>query len=728
MRVTCSKVLLSAATRRPSPPSRTLLPTSRLLSTTTPATAAATTSTTTYDYIIVGGGSAGCVLANRLSEDPSKSVLLLEAGRSDRGHADSWTIQMPSALTYNLQKLNFLDRLWRSADKEDTYAYNWGFETTPQPNVDGRVIDQPRGKVLGGSSSLNAMAYVRGHAFDYDRWDEEIRGGLNALGVGSGKSDGGGNDGGDGDGEDVGEGSSGSQARAQASRWDYASCLPYFRRAECFNGGALEDGMDARYVGTEGPLQVTHGKTAVTAPLNAALVEAGRQAGYPVTADPNGYMQEGLGPMHMTVGPDGVRSNTANAYLRPIEGDRPNLTIKTGCLVTRVDFDHDDEYDHDDDEHDHDHVMDGGPEEGGGSGGAERRPRRRRRRRPRATGVTFEEHGLSSSSGKPQRVRVTGAAAGGAAAGGAGEVLLCLGAVGSPQLLMLSGVGPEDHLTSPEVGFAAEEVVLDLPGVGSNLQDHLDTYIQYECERPTTLYPDATFPHRMVKAGIDWFTRGKGVCASNHFETGGFIRTAAGKRHPDLQFHFIAACVVGQADFLKRHGFQLHCSTMRATSTGTVRLQSRDPRDAPVIDPRYLTTADDVEDYRNGVRLAVEIIEQEALAPYRGKRLSPDPAAYDLDSDEDVDRWIRETTHSAYHPSCTCAMGSVVDGEGKVLGADGLRVVDASVMPSIVSGNLNAPTIMLAEKLADAIRGADPLPPDEDVPVYEAEDWETAQR
>ena len=328
---------------------------------------------------------------------------------------------------------------------------------------------------------------------------------------------------------------------------------------------------------------------------------------------------------------------------------------------------------------------------------------------------------LDSSSGQEREESVSVSAS-------SGEVILSLGSLGSPQLLMLSGVGPRDHLCSDLIGFSDDEIVVDAPGVGANLQDHLDTYVQYECKQPTTLFPDSTMPHRMVKAGLEWFGFGSGTCASNHFESGGFVRTAPGKLHPDLQFHFICAAVVGQADILKRHAFQLHCSTMRATSVGQLRLASRDPRAAPIIDPNYLSTEEDVVDYRNAVRLTVEIIEQRAMDRYRGKRLSPAEEEYDLSNDADIDRWVRETTHSAYHPSCTCAMGSVVDGTGRVYGADGLRVVDASIMPSVVSGNLNAPTIMIAEKLADEIRGVDPLPPDEEVPVYEMEGWENHQR
>jgi choline dehydrogenase len=639
----------------------------------------------TFDYIIVGAGSAGCVLANRLTEDPTKSVLLVEAGQSDRNHLDSWTIQMPSALTYNLQELNSLDRLWRNVDKKDSFGYNWGFQTTPQKNVNNRVIEQPRGKVLGGSSSINAMAYVRGHAFDYDRWHAEIQAGRPLPEFDDASHE-------------------GEEARklktaggtTTTPRWDYAACLPYFRKAECYNEGLLELGMDERYVGLEGPLQVRHGKTKVTAPLNEVLIQAGKQAGYPETHDPNGYMQEGFGPMHMTVASNGTRSSTANAYLRPILEQRPNLTVRTEARVDRILFDTDLEKAWSP-------TMAEEAEKTENAGKAEEA----------ATTTTPRAVGIRCMDGTELFLTTCHDS----------EIILSLGAIGSPHLLMLSGIGPRAHLE--KVGI---ETLVNIDDVGANLQDHLDTYIQYECKQPTTLYPDATFPHRMIKSGIEWFGLGTGICASNHFETGGFIRTAPGKRHPDLQFHFIAACVVGQATFLKRHGFQLHCSTMRASSVGTLQLQSNKASDPPIIDPNYLDTEEDVVDYRNAVRLAIEILEQPAMDQYRGMRLSPDPTQYDLNNDDDVDRWIRETTHSAYHPCGTCAMGRVVDGEGRVMGIESLRVVDSSIMPSVPSGNLNAPTIMLAEKMSDFIRGREQIVPDDGVPVYLAEEWETKQR
>ena len=606
-------------------------------------------SQTTFDYIIVGAGSAGCVLANRLTEDPTKSVLLIEAGKSDQNHLDSWTIQMPSALTYNLQELNSLDRLWRNVDREDSYGYNWGFQTTPQKKVNNRVIEQPRGKVLGGSSSVNAMAYVRGHAFDYDRWHAEVSAGRPLPEFDDASNE-------------------GVKARCLETtdgstttpRWDYAACLPYFRKAECYNDGLLEFGMEERYVGLNGPLQVRHGKTKVTAPLNEALIEAGVQAGYPETKDPNGYLQEGFGPMHMTVASNGTRSSTANAYLAGCVLTRPNLTVRTEARVDRILFDTDLE------------EVEKGEK-------AATTATTSTTATPRAVGIRCMDGQELFLTPRHDRSQTKDGSS--SSSSSSSEVILSLGAIGSPHLLMLSGIGPQAHLE--EVGI---KTLVNVQDVGANLQDHLDTYIQYECEQPTTLYPDATFPHRMIKSGIEWFGMGTGICASNHFETGGFIRTAPGKRHPDLQFHFIAACVVGQANFLKRHGFQLHCSTMRASSVGTLQLQSNNASDPPIIDPNYLDTEEDIVDYRNSVRLAIEILEQPAMDKYRGTRLSPDPTAYDINNDDDVDRWIRETTHSAYHPCGTCAMGRVVDGKGRVMGVESLRVVDSSIMPSVVSG------------------------------------------
>ncbi|HXV25016.1 MAG TPA: choline dehydrogenase [Alphaproteobacteria bacterium] len=536
-----------------------------------------------FDYVIVGAGSAGCVLANRLTEDAEVKVLVLEAGPRDN---NLW-IHMPAALTYNL-----------CHDK-----FNWFYHTEPQPHMDGRVMYWPRGRVLGGSSSLNAMVYIRGHALDYDRWAKK-------------------------------EGAPG---------WSYFEVLPYFKRAETRLLGG-----DA-YRGSKGPLYVSTGSQ--PNPLFEAFIEAGQQAGYPFTSDLNGRQQEGFGRMDMTIY-KGRRWSAAMAYLRPAM-KRPNLRVETRALASRILF------------------------EG-----------------RRAVGIEY------AHQGRIKRVRADR------------EVILAGGAINSPQLLMLSGVGPADHLR--EIGVP---VLQDLPGVGQNLQDHIEMYVQYESTKPITLY--STFnPLNMARVGIEWLLFRRGLGASAHLEAGAFIRTNEEAEHPNIQYHFLPSLVIDHGRVRPdRHAFQAHVGPMRPTSVGWIKLKSSDPRTHPLLQPNYLETELDRSEMRAGVKLTREIFAQRAFDPYRGQELQP---GGEVRSDSEIDAWVRRKADSAYHPSCTCKMGegamAVVDPECRVRGLEGLRVVDASIMPSVVSGNLNAPTIMMAEKASDIIRARTPLPA-EMVPV-----------
>ncbi len=547
-----------------------------------------------FDYIIVGAGSAGCVLANRLTEDGSSRVLVLEAGPEDF----SIFIHMPSAFAYPMAGTK----------------YNWHYESEPEPFLDNRRLHCPRGKVIGGSSSINGMVYIRGHAFDYDAWAK----------------------------------------RPGLEDWSYFHCLPYFKKSETrLNGG------DA-YRGDSGPLYVTTGLC--RNPLYRAFIEAGRQAGYPVTDDMNACQQEGLGVMDMTIY-HGRRWSTARAHLRPAQ-KRANLKVMSRCLVTRV-------------------VFEG----------------------KRAVGVEIVR------GGKKEIIRA------------AREVIISGGAINSPQILMLSGVGNADDLKAQGIA-----VVQHLPGVGENLQDHIEAYVQYSCKQPITLY-SATNPLAKLNIGIQWILTGSGLGATNHFESGGFIRSEAGVLHPDLQYHFLPMAVsYDGSSAAEGHGYQCHIGPMRPTSRGNIKLKSADPRQHPRVLFNYMQTEQDRKEMRLGIRHTREILLQQALEPYRDTELAPGPGAT---SDADIDAFVRAKAESAYHPSCSCRMGTddmaVVDGAARVHGVEGLRVVDASIMPDVVSGNLNVPTIMMAEKLADAIRGKTALAA-EQVPVWVNPNYQTSQR
>ncbi len=549
----------------------------------------------TFDFIIVGAGSAGCVLAARLSEDPRNRVLVLEYGGSDR----SIFIQMPSALNIPMNS----DR------------YNWGYHSEPEPHLDNRRINTPRGKVLGGSSSINGLVYVRGHALDFDHWvDEGARG------------------------------------------WGHRDVLPYFRKAETHAEGA-----DA-YRGGDGPLATRTGK--LVNPLYRAFVEAARQAGYSESKDLNGYRQEGFGRLDMTVA-NGKRSSAANAYLRPAM-KRPNLTVRTHALAEAI-------------------VFEG----------------------QRATGVRYRRNG---------RMEVAIATR---------EVILAGGPFNSPQLLKLSGIGPAAELKAQGI-----EVRDDLAGVGENLQDHLEFYFQVASRQPITLYSSMGLLARGL-IGARWLLRSDGLGATNHFETGGFIRSRADIQYPDIQFHFVPLAMSYDGRKLAtEHGYQVHVGPMRSKSRGNVRLRTPNARDKPRIVFNYMSHADDWTEMRACVHLTREILAQPAFDSYRGREIQPGTDATD---DAAIDAFVRAKAESAYHPSGTCKMGSaddptaVVDPETRVIGMEALRVVDSSIMPSITNGNLNAPTIMLAEKAADHILGRAPLTPS-DAPFYVAPNWKTAQR
>ncbi|WP_339949588.1 choline dehydrogenase [uncultured Albimonas sp.] len=533
------------------------------------------------DFVVVGSGSAGSALAARLSEDGKHSVIVLEHGGTDAGPF----IQMPAALSYPM----------------NMSRYDWGYVSEPEPRLNDRRLVVPRGKVIGGSSSINGMVYVRGHARDYDHWAEQ-----------------------------------------GAAGWSYADVLPYFKRMESWHDGG--HGGDPDWRGREGPLHVTRGPR--ENPLFHAFVEAGAQAGYERTDDYNGEKQEGFGPMEQTVW-KGRRWSAANAYLRPALR-RGNLNLHR-CLARRI-------------------VIEDG----------------------RATGVEVERGGA---------IEIVRARR---------EVILAASSINSPKLLMLSGIGPGAQLT--EHGIA---VKADRPGVGANLMDHLEVYVQQACTQPITLYKHWNLFGK-AWSGAQWLLFKRGLGASNQFESAAFVRSRAGVDYPDVQFHFLPIAV--RYDGLaaaEGHGFQAHVGPMRAQSRGEVTLRSADPSDAPRIVFNYMSTEQDWVDFRRCIRMTREIFAQPAFAPFRGKEIQPGEA---LQSDADLDAFIAEHAESAYHPCGTCRMGraddpgAVVDPECRVIGVEGLRVADSSIFPRVTNGNTNAPSILVGEKAADMILGRPPLP------------------
>ncbi|WP_370135147.1 choline dehydrogenase [Alteromonas sp.] len=548
----------------------------------------------TFDYIIVGAGSAGCVLANRLSENPKHKVLLLETGGSDK----SIFIKMPTALSIPM----------------NTDKYAWQFNTEKEPYLNNREMHCPRGKVLGGSSSINGMVYVRGHAKDFDEWEAH-----------------------------------------GAEGWNYQACLPYFQKAETWYKG-----NDA-YRGGNGELGVNNGNE-MKNPLYTAFIKAGEQAGYDITSDYNGKQQEGFGPMHMTV-KDGVRSSTSREYLDPVKS-RKNLTIVTGALVTKVVLE--------------DKV---------------------------AKGVEYVVNGKTET------------------AAASNEVILSAGSIGSPHILQLSGIGDKDILEK-----AGVDVKHHLPGVGQNLQDHLEFYFQYKCKQPITLNRKLGLISKGL-IGARWLLNRSGLGATNHFESCAFIRSKADVEWPDIQYHFLPAAIRydGKSAF-DGDGFQVHVGHNKPKSRGSVTLQSANPTVPPKILFNYLQHPDDIEGFRACVRLTREIIAQSAFDDFRDGEIQP---GEHIQTDEEIDAFVREAVESAYHPSCSCKMGedemAVVDSQTNVHGIEGLRVVDSSIFPTIPNGNLNAPTIMVAEKAADIILGKPALPP-QNVPVDIHPHWQTEQR
>ena len=550
------------------------------------------------DFVIIGSGSAGSAMAARLSEDGKHSVLVLEYGGTDAGPF----IQMPGALSFPM----------------NMRRYDWGYKSEPEPHLDGRELACPRGKVIGGSSSINGMVYVRGHAGDYDNWAEN-----------------------------------------GAEGWSYSDVLPYFLRME--NWHESGQGGDGHWRGTDGPLHITRGKRDI--PLHQAFVESGQQAGFEVTKDYNGEQQEGFSPMEQTVY-KGQRWSAADAYLKPAL-KRPNLNLHK-CMARRI-------------------VIEDG----------------------KAVGVEVQ-------SGK--KIYIVHALK---------EVIVAASAINSPKLLMLSGIGPAEHLK--EMGIP---VVADRPGVGQNLQDHLELYIQQACTLPITLFKYWNLIGKL-RVGIQWLFNKTGPGSSNAFESCAFLRSKPGVRYPDIQYHFLPIAVRydGQAAS-DGHGFQAHVGPMRSPSRGSVTLRSSDPDDDPKILFNYMSDPQDWADFRHCIRLTRDIFGQDAFAPYRGKEIQP---GSEVQTDTELDAFILKHVESAYHPCGTCKIGrsdnpmAVVDPECRVIGVNALRVVDSSIFPRIPNGNLNGPSIMVGEKGADMILGRAPLPKDNRAPWINPR-WKTSDR
>jgi len=547
-----------------------------------------------FDYVIVGGGSAGCVLANRLSECGQFQVCLIEAGGKD----NSIFIKMPCAVGVPLV----------------TPKFTWAFESEPEVHLNGRRIFSPRGRVIGGCSSINGMVYMRGHPLDFDEWE-----------------------------------------KSGAEGWGYSNVLPYFKKAECRADG----GNDWR--GAHGPLNTRYGT--LSNPLYSAFINAAKEAGYAESDDLNGYRQEGFGRFDMTVH-NGTRWSTAAAYLRPVT-KRKNLRVLHNAVVTKI------------------NVVNGVAES-----------------------VNVVESGVKRAIAARR------------------EVILSSGPINSPKILLLSGIGDSEHMRS--VGI---EPVHHLPGVGKNLQDHISLYVQVKCKKPVTL--NAISHVAKAKLGARWLLRRDGLGATNHFECGGFIRSKAGLKYPDIEIHFLPVAVRDKGHpQAKEHGFQVDVGTTKSKSVGHVLLASNDPMEAPKISYNYLSNSDDWREMRACVRLVREIIRQPALSLYAGEELIP---GVHVQTDDEINDFIAQNAQSGFHPSGTCKMGhsndpmAVVNSSLQVIGVQHLRVVDSSVMPTITNANLNAPTIMIAEKAADLILNRPLLKP-EQVDYFIHENWMTEQR